>query len=73
MLQIKLDEINRDNLENFLNFKIEGYRYFPYSDLSDYEIETILENIADGYSEGEFKTLSGNTDNEVLLTWKLKV
>lgn len=70
---MKLTKINKDNLESYLEFKIEGYDWMPYSDLSDYEIETILESIKNGESSGEFKTLSGKTDDEVILTWSLKI
>lgn len=63
--------INIENLEQYLEFEIEGYDYFPYSDLSEYEIETILENISEGKTSGSFYTLSGKTDDEVLLTWRV--
>ncbi|HCS11059.1 MAG TPA: hypothetical protein DIV40_06350 [Clostridiales bacterium] len=64
-------KINEENLENYLDFSIEGYDWVPYSDLSDLEIDTIMEDINQGLTNGSFNTLSGKTDEEVLLTWKL--
>ena len=54
-----------------LNISIEGIGKMLYADLSEYEQETIKEQIDEGYYQGEFYTASDRTDNEVILTWSI--
>lgn len=58
------------NVEN-LKIEIETIGNILYSDLSDYEKETIKEQIKDGYTYGEFYTISDRTDEQVLLKWSI--
>lgn len=54
-----------------LKINIESIGVLSYSDLTDYEKETITAQIKQGYNQGEFNTLSDRTDDDVLLKWSI--
>ena len=54
-----------------MKINIESIGVLSYSDLTDYEKETITAQIKQGYNQGEFYTLSDRTDDDVLLKWSI--